>query len=70
MMEAWHDLGLFEDILPISALEGDGTHTLLDLIFERLSEGAPEFEEDLLTPHSERFLVAERIREKTVGVIA
>ncbi|REK01072.1 MAG: GTPase Era [Acidobacteria bacterium] len=54
----------FEEFVPISALEGEATETLLELLWERLPVGPPEYAEDLLTTQSERFLVAERIREK------
>jgi GTP-binding protein Era len=58
--------GLFEEIVPISAATGDGVDRLLDLIFPRQPEGAPLYDPDLLTVHPERFLVAERIREKVL----
>ncbi|MEM1248893.1 MAG: GTPase Era [Acidobacteriota bacterium] len=69
MIEDWHATGLFEAIVPISALDGEGCDVVLDLIFERLPKGEPEFDEELLTPHSERFLVAERIREKLLELL-
>ena len=58
--------GLFEEIVPISAETGDGVDRVLDLIFARLPEGAPLYDPELLTVHPERFLVAERIREKVL----
>ena len=58
--------GRFEEIVPISAATGDGTDRVLDLIFARLPEGAPLHDPELLTIHPERFLVAERIREKVL----
>jgi GTP-binding protein Era len=58
--------GVFQEILPVSALTGDGADRLLDLLFERLPEGAPQYDPELLTVHPERFLVAERIREKVL----
>ena len=58
--------GLFEDIVPISALTGDGCDLTLELIWKMLPEGEPFYDEELLTIHSERFLVAERIREKVL----
>lgn len=53
-------------IVPISALTGEGADTLLDLLWEELPEGAPLYDPELLTTQSERFLVAERIREKVL----
>ena len=56
--------GRFEEIVPISAATGDGVDRVLDLLFARLPQGEPLHDPDLLTIHPERFLVAERIREK------
>ncbi|HXT51700.1 MAG TPA: GTPase Era, partial [Thermoanaerobaculia bacterium] len=58
--------GRFEEIIPISALSGDGAERVLDAIFARLPEGTPLYDPELLTIHPERFLVAERIREKVL----
>ncbi len=69
MMAAWHETGVFSDVVPLSALTGEGCDTLLGLLFDGVPEGPPTFEEDLLTPHSERFLAAERIREKLLGLL-
>ncbi|RME02550.1 MAG: GTPase Era, partial [Deltaproteobacteria bacterium] len=56
--------GLFEEIVPISALTGDGVGIVLDLLLERLPEGPPYFPEDMVTDLPERFLAAEIVREK------
>jgi GTP-binding protein Era len=58
--------GLFEEIVPISAATGDGVDRVLELLLSRLPEGAPLHDPELLTIHPERFLVAERIREKVL----
>ncbi|RME55314.1 MAG: GTPase Era [Deltaproteobacteria bacterium] len=55
---------LFEEIVPISALTGDGVGIVLDLLLERLPEGPPYFPEDMVTDLPERFLAAEIVREK------
>jgi GTP-binding protein Era len=59
--------GLFEEIVPLSALTGDGADRLLALLFARLPAGGPLYDPELLTVHPERFLVAERIREKLLA---
>lgn len=51
-------------VVPVSAATGDGCERLLAEIWHGLPEGEPRFPEELLTPHSERFLAAEAIREK------
>ena len=58
--------GRFEELIPISAATGDGAERVLDAIFARLPEGPPLYDPELLTIHPERFLVAERIREKVL----
>ncbi|MBZ0111160.1 MAG: GTPase Era [Thermoanaerobaculia bacterium] len=59
-------MNIFEEILPLSAKTGDGADILLDLLFERLDLGDQLYDPELLTVHPERFLVAERIREKVL----
>ncbi len=54
----------FTEIVPISALTGDGTDRVLEVLWPLLPEGEPRYDPELLTIHPERFLVAERIREK------
>ncbi len=56
--------GLFEEIVPISALKEDGTATVLDILWRLAPEGEAVYDPELLTVHPERFLVSERIREK------
>lgn len=63
---SYDETGLFEEIIPISARRGDGCETLLQALWERLPEGEPIYDPELLTIHPERFLVAERIREKVL----
>jgi len=60
------EAGLFEEIVPISALTGDNCDRLLDVLWKMLPEGEPRYDPELLTIHPERFLAAERIREKVL----
>jgi len=50
--------------VPISALTGDGVQELMDELRTRLPEHPPLFPQEQWTEASERFLVAEIIREK------
>jgi GTP-binding protein Era len=59
--------GLFAEIVPISAATGDGCDRLLEALWLALPEGPPLYDPELLTIHPERFLVAERIREKVLA---
>jgi GTP-binding protein Era len=54
----------FREIIPVSALTGDGIPIYLDAVHELLEEGPPYFPEDALTDQSEKFIAAEIIREK------
>ncbi|WEV61091.1 GTPase Era [Streptococcaceae bacterium ESL0729] len=56
----------FADVIPISALQGNNTSRLLDLLSDKLDEGPQYFPEDMITDHPERFLVSEMIREKVL----
>jgi GTP-binding protein Era len=58
---------VFQEIVPISALSGDGTDLLLDILWRLLPEGPPLYDPELLTIHPERYLAAERIREKILA---
>src|SRR5690349_17566759 len=59
----------FAAILPVSALHGAGCDELLDEILKHLPEGEPYFPEDQVTDQPERFLAAEIIREKAIGLM-
>ncbi len=66
LIQRYAESGLFEEIVPICALDGDGCDILLDFLFEALPEGEPLYDPDLFTLHSEKFLSAELIREKVL----
>lgn len=65
----WKDLADWDDIIPISAAKGDGTKELLELIRKNLPEGPQYFPEDMIIDQSERFIVAELIREKILRLL-
>lgn len=52
------------DVVPISAAAHDGVDLLVDEMLDALPEGMPMYPADLPTPQTERFFVAEVIREK------
>ena len=66
IMERYSQLRSFEQIIPISALLGDGVDVLGAELLKILPEGPKFFPEDMITDLSERFLVAEFIREKVI----
>jgi GTP-binding protein Era len=65
-IESFAKDGKFNEIIPISALKGDGVERLLEKLIEYLPEGAPHFPVDQYTDQPERFLAAELVREKAM----
>ena len=63
-MRALGELGLFDEIVPLSALKEDGIERFRQHVFQRLPEGTHFFADDEITDQPERFLVAEIVREK------
>lgn len=56
----------FAEIVPVSALKGENTDHLLEVLFAHLSEGPMYFDEDTVTDQPERQIAAEMIREKAL----
>jgi GTP-binding protein Era len=54
-------------VVPVSALAGEGMEGLLDELFAALPEGPPLYPIDLTTTQTERFFVAEVVREKLLA---
>ena len=54
----------FAEVIPVSALTGDGVELLIGKAFEYLPAGEPLYPEDQLTDQAERVIVAELVREK------
>jgi GTP-binding protein Era len=57
---------VFDDILPMSALNNVGVDSLIKLIINYLKPGPMYFPSDYITDRPERFVVAEIIREKAL----
>ncbi|HEX6922653.1 MAG TPA: GTPase Era [Bacillales bacterium] len=56
----------FQEIIPISALNGNNMNTLTSEILNLLEEGPQYYPDDQVTDHPERFIAAEFIREKAL----
>lgn len=54
----------FREIVPISALRGNGVEELLAIVREMLPEGPKYYPDDIVTDATERFIASEFIREK------
>lgn len=66
LMDRYRQSGRFEELIPISALTGEGLDEVRQAVLARLPEGPQYFPEDYLTDQPERFFAAEVIREKVL----
>ena len=60
----YQNLYPFQGFFPISVLENKNIDHLLDAIYDILPPGPKFYPDDMISDHSERFLVSELIREK------
>ena len=60
----YEDLGLFEEIIGVSAKEGTHVENVIKEVAQFMEEGPMYFPDDMITEHPERFVVSEIIREK------
>jgi len=58
----------FTELIPISALKGDGVELVVTKAFEHLPEAPLLYPEDEITDQPERVLAAELVREKILAV--
>lgn len=65
-INAYKDIHDFAEIIPLSALKGENTETLIPEIFKYLDEGPMYYDEDTITDQPERQITAEIIREKAL----
>jgi GTP-binding protein Era len=70
LIDGYRQALAFEDIVPISAIDGTGVDALEDAVAKLLPEGQPLFPEEMLTDRAERFLAAELVREQTFLLLA
>lgn len=66
IIDRYSRLHAFQEIIPISAMKGEGLDILIDKIIRALPEGPRYFPQDQLTDQPERFIAAEIIREKVL----
>lgn len=59
----------FAEVVPLSALRGENTEILPELIFKYLPYGPMFYDEDTITDQPERQIVAEIIREKSLHAL-
>nr|KXH76531.1 MAG: GTPase Era [Candidatus Thorarchaeota archaeon SMTZ1-83] len=63
LIQEYQQFHKFDEVIPISALKGDGLGILVDLVVQRLPSGEPLYPPDQLSDHPERFFAAEIVRE-------
>lgn len=68
-LKEYSDFFDFKEIIPISALKGKNTDTLLELIAENLPEGPMYYPEDMVADVQEKFIITEMIREKALRLL-
>jgi len=56
----------FEEIIPVSAMQGNNVNHLLDVVKAHLPYGPQYYPENQVTDHPERFIISELIREKVL----
>ena len=64
LIDLYKDIFPFKEIIPISALKGDGVNILIERIIYYLPVGQKLYPDDMITDQAEKFMVAEFIREK------
>ena len=60
----WQNIFPFKEMIPVSAKTGLQVDHLIEVIKNDLHEGPKYYEDDQITDHPERFIIAEYIREK------
>ncbi|WP_203648329.1 GTPase Era [Secundilactobacillus yichangensis] len=64
VIDQYKDALKWQEVLPISALEGNNVEELLNELVGKLPHGPQYYPDDQVTDHPERFVVSELIREK------
>ena len=69
-IDTYRKLYDFDEIVPVSALNGDHTDTLIEQIFKYLPYGPRFYDEDTITDQPMRQIAAELIREKALKCLS
>ena len=64
LIEKFMKTGVFKEVVPASALYGQNTEGLVDVLRKYLPEGAPFYDPEILSEQPQRFFVSELIREQ------
>ncbi len=66
LIDSWAKKHPFRQIVPVSALQGEGIDTLVEVVRELLPEGPLYYPQDMITDLPERFIAAEMVREQVL----
>ena len=66
LIDKYSKMNMFEEIIPISALNNDNVLRYVEVLKSMLEEGPQYFPDDMITDQPERFIIAEIIREKAL----
>ncbi|WFD11611.1 GTPase Era [Tepidibacter hydrothermalis] len=69
LMKKYDDEGIFDEIVPISALKEGHLNSLINTINKHLPEGPKYFPDEMITDQPERVLISELIREKVLHYV-
>ncbi len=64
LINMYSKIGIFDEIVPVSALKGTNNNTLIKVLSKYIDYGPLYFPKDMITDQPERVLVSEIIREK------
>jgi GTPase len=67
IIDRYKDLLPFREIIPISALRGDNVSLFEELVFKTLPDAEKIYSDEEISDQSEKFLLAEIIREKVLN---
>ena len=62
----YKNMNMFEEIIPISAINDENIERYIGSLIELLPEGPQYYPEDMITDQPERFIISEMIREKAL----
>ncbi|WP_099187283.1 GTPase Era [Tepidibacter mesophilus] len=69
LMKKYDEEGIFDEIVPISALKEGHLNSLVNTINKHLPQGPKYFPDDMITDQPERVLISELIREKVLHYV-
>lgn len=66
LLEKFENMDLFDAIVPMGAKDGINTKQILEALYDVLEEGPLYYPDDMITDQTERVIVSEIIREKSL----